>query len=118
MKPVFLANENFPRHSVILLKNAGFEVVGIAEQSPGIADSGVLTLACINNMVILTFDRDYGELLFRYKQSKPAGVIYFRAGLEHPERAGRILLGHLENLLVIEGFFTVVGIHGVRQRPL
>ena len=48
MKPVILANENFPRHSVMLLKKAGFEVVSIAEQSPGIADSEVLAQACRN----------------------------------------------------------------------
>jgi predicted nuclease of predicted toxin-antitoxin system len=118
MKPDFLANENFPRQSVILLKNAGFEVVSVAELSPGIADSEILALACDGNMVILTYDRDYGELLFRYRQSRPAGVIYFRTGLEHPEQAGRILLGHLHNSLKIKGFFTVVDIHGVRQRPL
>jgi len=118
MKPVFLANENFPRQSIILLKNAGFEVLSVAEQSPGIADSEVLALACREGMVILTFDRDYGELLFKYRQSKPDGVIYFRTGLEHPEQAGRILLGYLDNSLEIKGYFTVVGIHGVRQRPL
>lgn len=118
MKPVFLANENFPRQSIILLKNAGFGVLSVAEQFPGIADSEVLALACREGMVILTFDRDYGELLFKYRQSKPDGVIYFRTGLEHPEQAGRILLGHLNNSLEINGYFTVVGIHGVRQRPL
>jgi predicted nuclease of predicted toxin-antitoxin system len=118
MKPVFLANENFPRQSIILLKNAGFDVLSVAEQSPGITDSEVLAQACREGMVILTFDRDYGELLFKYRQSKPDGVIYFRTGLEHPEQAGRVLLGHLHNSLEIKGYFTVVGIHGVRQRPL
>lgn len=118
MKPVFLANENFPRHSVILMKNAGFKVLSIAEQSPGISDSEVLVMACNDGMVILTFDRDYGELLFKYRQSKPAGVVYFRTGLEYPEQAGRILLSHLNNELEISGFFTVVDMHGIRQRPL
>jgi len=118
VKPVFLANENFPRQSVILLKKAGYEVVSVAEQSPGIADNEVLGLACSNNMVILTFDRDYGELLFKYRQSRPEGVVYFRTGLESPERAAHILLGYLRNQLVIDGFFTVIDVHGVRQRPM
>ena len=118
MKPVILANENFPRHSVMLLKKEGFEVVSVAEQSPGIADSEVLAQACRNSMVILTFDRDYGELLFKYRQSKPEGVVYFRTGLEHPEQAARILLAHLHNGLEVSGYFTVIDIHGVRQRPL
>ncbi len=118
MKPVILANENFPRHSVILLKKAGFEVVSIAEQSPGISDSEVLAIACRNSMVILTFDRDYGELLFKYRQSMPEGVVYFRTGLEHPEQAAKILLAQFQNGLEINGYFTVIDIHGVRQRPL
>ena len=118
MKPVILANENFPRHSVILLKKAGFEVLSIAEQSPGITDSEVLALAYSNRMVILTFDRDYGELLFKFRQSVPEGVVYFRTGLEQPEQAAIILLAHLHDGLIISGFFTVFDIHGVRQRPL
>ncbi len=118
MKPVFLANENYPRSSVFVLKNAGFAVESIAEMSPGIADSEVLALACNKSMVILTFDRDYGELLFKYRQSRPAGVVYFRTGLETPEQSGLILLAHMQRDLTIVGFFTVIDQHGVRQRPL
>jgi predicted nuclease of predicted toxin-antitoxin system len=58
----FLANENFPLPSVRLLRQAGYDVASITEDSPGIEDSEVLTRAANEQQVVITFDRDYGEL--------------------------------------------------------
>ena len=41
--------------------------------------------------VILTFDRDYGELLFRHRLGRPRGVIYFRYDPATPEEPGQHL---------------------------
>jgi len=41
----FLANENFPLLSVMLLRNASYRVVSIAQESPGITDFEVLKRA-------------------------------------------------------------------------
>lgn len=41
----FLANENFPLPSVRLLRQAGYDVASVTEDSPGIEDSEVLTRA-------------------------------------------------------------------------
>ncbi len=57
----FLANENFPLPSVRLLRQAGYDVASITEDSPGMDDSEVLTRATDERLVILTFDRDYGN---------------------------------------------------------
>jgi hypothetical protein len=35
---MFLANENFPRPSIILLRNRGFNVKSVQEEFPGIPD--------------------------------------------------------------------------------
>lgn len=60
-----LANENFPTSSVDLLRRAQHDVSSIAEESPGIKDDAVLARAVQQERLILTFDRDYGELIFR-----------------------------------------------------
>ena len=60
----FLANENFPLTSVRLLRQAGHDVVSITEETPGVADDHILARAVIEDRIILTFDRDYGELIF------------------------------------------------------
>ncbi|MCC3451742.1 MAG: DUF5615 family PIN-like protein [Microcoleus sp. PH2017_39_LGB_O_B] len=69
--------------------------------------------------VILTFDRDYGELIYRLRMRSPKGVIYLRFRPHTPEEPASILL----NLLQIEGLqfeerFTVVERDQIRQRPL
>jgi predicted nuclease of predicted toxin-antitoxin system len=117
MKPAFLANENFPRQSVLLLRLADLRVDSIVEMSPGISDDVVMSNAARNNLIILTFDRDYGELIFKYRQSCPAGIVYFRTGLEQPESPARLLLLLMKNI-TFEGFFSVIDINGIRQRPL
>ncbi len=69
--------------------------------------------------VILTFDRDYGELIYRLRLRSPRGVIYLRFRPHTPEEPASILL----NLLQTEGLqfeerFTVVERDQIRQRPL
>ena len=74
----FLANENFPLVSVRNLRDFGLDIASIMEDSSGIKDTEVLARAVSENRIILTFDRDYGELIFRRFLPKPIGVIYFR----------------------------------------
>ena len=69
--------------------------------------------------VILTFDRDYGELIYRWRLRSPRGVIYLRFRPHTPEEPASILL----NLLQTEGLqfqepFRVVEGDRIRQRPL
>ncbi len=64
----FLANENFPFPSIKFLRENGYEIISISEESSGIADSEVLQKASAENLIILTFDSDYGELIFKYKK--------------------------------------------------
>ena len=73
-----LANENFPLPSVTALRMEGFDVLSISELSPGISDETVLSLAKDQTRILLTFDRDYGELVFRRRMPCPAGVVYLR----------------------------------------
>jgi predicted nuclease of predicted toxin-antitoxin system len=61
----FLANENFPVVSIKLLRNAGHDVASVIEETPGNKDRGVLKRAHEENRIVLTFDRDYGELIYR-----------------------------------------------------
>lgn len=52
---MFLANENFPRPGIILLRNNGFEVKSIQEEFQGVADEIVMNIATEMNLIILTF---------------------------------------------------------------
>jgi predicted nuclease of predicted toxin-antitoxin system len=88
----FLANENFPLPSVRLLRGGGYDLAWVTEDSPGIEDSEVLTRGADEQRVIITFDRDYGELIYRLRLPSPTGVIYLRFRPHTPEEPAILLL--------------------------
>ncbi|CAN5643076.1 hypothetical protein BH18ACI1_BH18ACI1_06430 [soil metagenome] len=115
----FLANENFPFPSIKFLRENGYKVISISEESSGIADSEVLQKASAENLIILTFDRDYGELIFKYQKNNPPAVVYFRTKGQMPNEAGKILLEKIKiEKIALENNFTVIEASGVRQRKL
>ena len=115
----FLANENFPLASVRWLRQAGHDVTSVLEISAGAKDTAVLDRAARENRILLTFDRDYGELIYRRNLPAPAGVIYLRFAPETPEEAAIVVsaLGQVAGLQ-LKGRYTVVDRQKVRQRPL
>ena len=67
-----LADENVPLRTVMALRRSGEDVLAVAEVSPGAGDEDVLRLGRTQGRVIVTFDRDYGELVFRQRLMPPA----------------------------------------------
>jgi len=115
----FLANENFPLFSIRLLRNAGYTVASVIEDSPGARDYDVLKRASEKNSIILTFDRDYGELIYRCRSFFPGGVVYFRFDPSTPEEPAEILLNILgKKKISLPGKFTVIERDRIRQRTL
>ena len=115
----FLANENIPLTSIHLLRDAGHNVAAIVEDCPGIKDEEVLRIAAVDNRIILTFDRDYGELIYKRSLTVPAGVVYFRFIPITPQDLADNLLKLLQiKYLSLNRQFTIVERGRVRQRPL
>jgi len=115
----FLANENFPLPSVYALRLAGHDVESIAESHSGWKDVQVLAHAVQSERIILTFDRDYGELLFRYQLQPPPAVVFFRNKGTEPRTVATRLLALLTNQTIrLEGYFTVLEDDAIRQRKL
>ena len=114
---MFLANENFPRPSTIILREKGFVIKSIQEDSPGITDPEVIEIALKLNLIILTFDSDYGELIFKYAKENPPSVVYFREKGNQPEFAAQSLLSVFANSSIeLQGAFTVIEANNIRQR--
>lgn len=112
----FLANENSPLASVRALRNIGLDVVSVEEESPGISDEEVLRRARDENRIIVTFDRDYGELVFHRRLSAPAGVSYLRFHPKSPLEAAEYVAGLTAGGMELEGRFTTADRDRVRQR--
>ena len=116
---IFLANENFPLPSVFLLRKAGYDITSVAVDNPSVSDVMVMQLAIHENRTILTFDRDYGELVFKHGHRPPAGVVYFRLKHFQPEQPGEMLLELIEKKqLSFDGQFTVFDEAAIRQRNI
>jgi predicted nuclease of predicted toxin-antitoxin system len=58
----FLADENFPGDAVTALRTSGQDVLWIRTDAPGITDQDVLARSLKDARVLLTFDKDFGEL--------------------------------------------------------
>ena len=82
-----LADENIPLASVRDLRDFGHDVISIAERSPGMSDEEVLRLAQAEHRVVVTFDRDFGEMGFRRRLPAPAGILYLRFVPQRPSDA-------------------------------
>ena len=114
---MFLANENFPRPSTIILRENGFDVKIIHENFQCIEDSEVIQISIELNLIILTFDGDYGELIFKYAKDNPPSVVFFREKGNTPEFAASSLISLLANKdISLSDAFTVVEANNIRQR--
>jgi predicted nuclease of predicted toxin-antitoxin system len=85
-----LADESVDRSVVVRLRQDGFDVAYIAEAEPGMVDSAVLALANKQNALLLTSDKDFGELVFRQRLGN-AGVALFRLGGLSPDAKASVV---------------------------
>ena len=113
-----LANENIPLKAVWALRSAGEDVLSVTESSPGIADDEVLRLARVQGRVIVTFDRDYGDLVFRRRVPPPAGVLFLRLTPKSPRELATYLIELKGSGVQLEGRFTTASRKGIRRRPM
>ncbi len=111
-----LADENIPAGAINALRNAGWDVVSIREIAPGIADAEVLRLAVDQSRLLVTFDRDFGELIFRQDVVPPPSVIYFRALPASPLEVSDVIVSLLEDPDSIFGAMVVISHQGIRRR--
>lgn len=112
-----LANENFPLKSVEYLEGKGFDIIAVGVKHPSVKDNIVINVAIREDRLILTFDRDYGELIFRHNYRPKMGVIYLRLDAYEPDEPGKIIDDLLRNnKLEFQNALTVLDKHGIRQR--
>ncbi len=114
----FLANENVPRPVVVAARNAGLDVAWISELKPGADDDSVLALSVSEERVLVTFDKDFGEMVFRKGQNACCGVVLLRTRLQSPDYLSRFVVEVLSQPIPWIGNFSVAGPDRVRSVPL
>ena len=114
----FLANENFPRPALLALRASGIVIEAVGESMPGASDRTVLAHAVANNQWLVTFDRDYGELVFARAVAAPPAIVYLRQGSYAPDWPARVIRELLNDPAFVVGNFVVVSGQSVRRRRL
>jgi predicted nuclease of predicted toxin-antitoxin system len=111
------ANENIPKDSITVLRDAGYDVLAAGETMRGAPDTTILERAFDEHRILITFDRDYGELIFHKQMACPLAVIYLRFIPDNSnEPAERII--QLLNTTTCEGNFIVLERDNLRKRQL
>jgi len=91
----FLANENFPGEAVAALSSSGHDVVWVRTAAPGTNDRDVLAWAEREVRILLTFDKDFGELAWRYGLPASCGIVLFRLPMPMPGAVGSAFLSRI-----------------------
>jgi len=76
---LIIADESVDAPIIPALRAGGYDVRSIAEESPSAADDAVLLRAASTDAVLITLDRDFGELIFSKGHKPPLALIYLRA---------------------------------------
>ena len=112
-----LADENCDRPMITVLREAGFDVMSVREEAPGIDDEDVFALAAHEGRILLTQDQGFGQMAEREGQ-KPPAVVLLRLDALLPAtrkvRALEALAARRESLI---GTVTVIEPHQIRSRP-
>ena len=111
-----LANENFPVPAIRKLRAAGVDVIAVIETMPSVSDRVVMAYARREQRWIVTFDRDYGGLVFREGLLPPPAILFFRQEPYPPERPADIVLAMLSEPQLLEGCMVVISQQNIRRR--
>lgn len=114
----WLADECVSAPLVQRLREAGHDVSYMAEAAPGTTDAAVLRLAHDEGRVLLTEDKDFGELVFRSRMAAP-GVVLLRLDIENgPAKWLRLEAAIAEFGDRVLGRYIVIEARRFRSRPL
>jgi len=114
----FVVDESTGRTVVDFLRDRGYRVLSIIEYDPGAKDANIIQRAYDEHRILITNDKDFGELIFRHKY--PAiGFILLRLKDESPENRVRVVDAVLERWgASLEGYAVTATDSKIRRRSL
>jgi predicted nuclease of predicted toxin-antitoxin system len=112
----FVADEGLDAPIVSALRSEGHEVFYIKEEHPGLSDDEVLKVANERGDILITSDKDFGELVYRLKQIH-SGIILIRlSGIKPNEKAVIISTAIKEHGIDLHHAFAVINKTHVKIR--
>jgi predicted nuclease of predicted toxin-antitoxin system len=111
-----VADESVDRAIVERLRSDGHDVQYIAELHPGIADNFVLDQANERKALLLTADKDFGDLVYHQRRIHTGVVLLRLAGLSKERKAAIVSEVLRQRETELAGGFSVVSPGAVRIR--
>lgn len=114
----FLADVNIEKLVVAEVRNLGYDIVWIAEENPYLDDISIFKIAQKESRVLLTNDKDFGEIVFRQKLIS-SGIVLFRIKgqdtMEKLKLFRKVLIFHNDR---ISKHFVVISKEKIRFIPI
>ena len=111
-----LVDESIDKRIVEKLRQDGHDVIYVTEMEPSIGDDDVLHRANKSDSLLITADKDFGELIFRQGLAH-AGVVLVRlAGLSHEAKATFVSSAFLDRGDELRDAFSVFSPAMIRVR--
>ncbi len=113
----FVADESVDRPIVDRLRQEGHSVWYVAEMEPGISDDAVLDIANREAALLLTANKDFGEIVFRQRRFTGGIVLIRLAGLSPARKASIVVAMVRQHLSELPYGFTVIapGVFRIRR---
>ncbi|MDQ3928837.1 MAG: DUF5615 family PIN-like protein, partial [Chloroflexota bacterium] len=99
--------------------DAGHEAAHVGQEFPGIKDPPLLGRIHSHGWILLTFDTEFHDWIYRDRLPAPLGLVHFSLPNDHGKREpGELLLRLLGAGVQLEGHFTIVTRRGYTQEQL
>ena len=114
----WLVDECVDSALVSLLRQTGHDVLYMADDAPRTSDAAVIQKAAAEGRLLLTDDKDFGDLVFRQGLQVP-GLVLLRIDPANYEQRRVRLLSAIERFgQKLLGHYTVVQVGRLRVRKL
>ncbi|MBI5914815.1 MAG: DUF5615 family PIN-like protein [Bacteroidetes bacterium] len=113
-----IADESVDFEIIKALRSQGVEVFAVVEQLPGISDDEVLEQAQLHQLLLMTEDKDFGELVVRLRKPH-CGVLLLRlSGVETMQKIQLTATALKENFEKLTDNFSVLDERKLRIRRI
>ena len=112
----FLCDECVDQPIVDALRSDGHLASYVAEMNPGIPDEDVLEIATTEGAVLVTVDKDFGDLVFRQGRVHGGVVLLRLHGVDPAEKARIATAAIAEHIDDLPGAFAVIEKDRMRVR--
>ncbi len=113
-----IVNENITRSVILGLRDRGYDVLSVKESMRGADDVSILQRAEAEQRLVVTQDKDFGELAFKQRLPATCGIVLFRLSGIDPAEDNQRMLEVIESRSDWAGHFAVVTDDRIRMRTL